>query len=576
MKLIYCILLLSFTCTAQLFPIGQNPFELKKVSLPIYYFPFYDDVQIIEVDYYTQSLEQGALHDIMYPRGGSSYHDAMMINRPNGYLVRNRKGEIIANYGVTDLQNLKLCSPDSCFIKTHIDHLNSTRYRGGYDDQDVLKNQNGYGYRISRILESENQTDAPHPVMPLCGIMDTLGNIAIPLDHESIDYANGEYLVRRATRLVFNFDIQLNPNSTSHRIDKNQLKPYAIYDSTFQLTMSGSDLNLKRISKNLYAALSQGCVFFLDRYGNPLHENNFSSISDAHDGGLLIYSEYTNGKLMYGLISRQLKEVSPPVFTSITPNRDGFMVRDQQQRIGFLNRQGKQIVPFELVSVSIDFRADSFIVFTQYVDVPNGKMLCSGLIDTSGNVVLQAKYWRIGNFAGEIAPVSNGNKWGLVTRFGKVLCPFIYDAIGAYHRNFIEVINKGKIGLLDQSGNVILEPECTYILWIDSIIHYGRDQNEHFIYDFRSGKKYKHDFGKLFPQNNGLSFYKKNDKYGLVNAQGKLMITAQFDKVFEYRTNRALVQKNGQYGLLDEDGKIVQAIKYESYSYDKDGNYVLK
>ena len=63
---------------------------------------------------------------------------------------------------------------------------------------------------------------------------------------------------------------------------------------------------------------------------------------------------------------------------------------------------------------------------------------------------------------------------------------------------------------------------------------------------------------------------------GLVNAQGKLMITAQFDKVFEYRTNRALVQKNGQYGLLDEDGKIVQAIKYESYSYDKDGNYVLK
>jgi hypothetical protein len=80
----------------------------------------------------------------------------------------------------------------------------------------------------------------------------------------------------------------------------------------------------------------------------------------------------------------------------------------------------------------------------------------------------------------------------------------------------------------------------------------------------------------LFPQKNGLSFYKKNDKFGLVNTHGKLMIPAQFDKVYEFRNNRALVVLNDQFGLLNEHGKIVQAIKYESYSYDNDGNYILK
>ena len=576
MKLILCLFLLPFTCAAQLFQVDSKPFHLTQVSLPINYFPFYHGVQIIEVDYYAQSLEQGALNDLMYPRGGSSYHDAMLYDRPNGYLVRNHKGEIIANYGVPNLQNLKLSSPDSCVIKTHLDHLNSTRHPGLHDNQNVRKNQNGYGYRISRIFATERQTDLPERVTSLYGIMDTLGNIVIPMDHESIDYAHEEYLVQRATQLFSNLDIQPNRNGSSQKMDKTQHKPYGIYDSAFQLTMPGSDVYLKRISKNRYAALSQGCVTFMDRFGNLLHENNYYSIYDTNVSDLLIYNEYKNGESLHGLISRQLEEVTPPIFTSISPIQNGFMVRDQEKRNGYLNKQGKQLVPFELEAVSIDYRRDGFILFTQYLDVPNGKMLHSGLIDSTGNVVLPAEYWIILNFQGEIASVKTSNKWGLVNRSGEALCPLIYDAIGAYHRNFIEVTKNGKHGLLDRSGKIILEPDFTYVLWIDSIIHCGNDQSENFIYDLRSGERYKHSFGKLFPQKNGLSFYKKNDKFGLVNTHGKLMIPAQFDKVYEFRNNRALVVLNDQFGLLNEHGKIVQAIKYESYSYDNDGNYILK
>jgi hypothetical protein len=69
MKSILCFFLLSFSAGAQIYPFNQNPL----ISLPVYYFPFYDSVQIIEVDYYAHSLEEGALHDAMYPRGGSSY-----------------------------------------------------------------------------------------------------------------------------------------------------------------------------------------------------------------------------------------------------------------------------------------------------------------------------------------------------------------------------------------------------------------------------------------------------------------------------------------------------------------------
>lgn len=49
MKSILCFFLLSFSVAAQIYPLNQNPF----ISLSIYYFPFYDCVQIILEPNYT-------------------------------------------------------------------------------------------------------------------------------------------------------------------------------------------------------------------------------------------------------------------------------------------------------------------------------------------------------------------------------------------------------------------------------------------------------------------------------------------------------------------------------------------
>jgi hypothetical protein len=203
-------------------------------------------------------------------------------------------------------------------------------------------------------------------------------------------------------------------------------------------------------------------------------------------------------------------------------------------------------------------------------------MLCSGLIDTTGKIILQPEYWEIGQFQNELAIVKKDNRWGFINRSGEVLCPTIYNIIGQMHRNFIEVTKGNKQGLVDRLGKIILEPNYTDVVWYDSLIHYASDQKAHFIYDLRSGKKYEHNFGKLIPQENGLSFFLKDNKYGLVNAQGKLILPAQFDKVRAYRNNRAVVEINGKYGLIDEHGKILQAIKYAGYGNDADGNYILK
>jgi hypothetical protein len=576
MKILLYFLFSTLNLTAQEFQRIVNPFELQDVTLPVYYYPFYDDVQIIEVDYFQQSLEQGAWEDAIHPRGSSSYHDALSFNRENGYLVRNISGKIIANYGVMNVDQLQLLPPDSCKTITHQERMNVEKPNAFAPFQRLIKKRCGAGYRISRLFVSQQRTEMPEMGVELFGVLDTLGNIAIPMANYSIDYAYGDYLVHRY--IHSQYITTINPIAKGlGQIQYNyDNKPYAIYDSTFTLTLLCSEFPLQRIERNCYARLEQHCVSFIDRFGRSLTNKTYESIQLPRFSDLIIYAERKNDTIAYGLLSRQLEEVTPALFSSITSFENGFMMQDRQRRNGFLNLHGKQIVSFELESVTIDYRRDDMISFTRYVEMPNGKMLCSGLIDTTGKIILPPEYWRINEFYKDIALVMKDNKFGIVDRSGTIVCPIIYDGIGNFHRNFIEVYKDRKRGLIDLSGREILEPNYSYIDWIDSLIHFGNEQEEHFIYDVQSGKTFQHYFGRLIPQKNGLSFFKKGEKYGLVNAQGKQMIPAQFDKVRAYINDRALVEMNAKLGLIDQNGKIIKEIKYSRFSYDDEGNYVLK
>lgn len=576
MKIMLYSFFFTLNLTAQEFQRIINPFGLQNVTLPVYYYPFYDGVQIIEVDYFQQSLEQGAWEDAIHPRGGSSYHDALSINRKNGYLVRNISGMIIENYGVMNLDQLQLISPDSCKTITHQERMDVDQSNAFDPFQQLIKKRCGAGYRISRLFVPQQRTEMPEMGVELFGVLDTLGNIAIPMEYYAIDYAYGDYLVHRYIHSQYITTITPITKGFGQVQYNYDNKPYAIYDSTFELTLPGSEFPLQRIERNCYARLENHCVSFIDRFGMSLSNKTYEYIQLPRFSDLIIYAERKNDTMAYGLLSRQLKELTPALFSSITSFKNGFMVQDHQQRNGFLNLHGKQILPFELESVTIDYRRDDMISFTRYMEMPNGKMLCSGLIDTTGKLILPPEYWRINEFYKDIALVMKDNKYGIIDRSGTLVCPIIYDGIGNFHRNFIDVYKDRKRGLIDVSGKVILEPNYSYIDWIDSLIHFGNDSEEYFIYDLRSGKTFQHSFGRLIPQKNGLSFFKKGEKYGLVNTQGKQMIPAQFDKVRAYINDRALIEVNAKLGLIDQYGKIVKEIKYSSFSYDNEGNYILK
>ena len=573
---LWCILL-SFSVQAQELNFGRGPVNLNQyAALPVYYYPFYNGVQIIELDYFTQSVKQGEINDALFPRGGSNAHDAMMFNRPNGYLLRAQNGEIIANYGALISHEMTFDHPDSCTIITHKERMEQPHIVNYHSPFFSFKDQYGYAYRISRLFVPQQRTEMPEMGVELIGLLDTLGNVVLPMNHHSIDYADGEYLVHRDTRTllvdeVWPIDMYNNLGQYS-----GELLPYAIYNDQFELTLDGNNGPLRRLKKDCYVRTVNGQVIFMDSHGEKKHPNKYNYVQDARHSDLLIYAEYRDSAMFQGLLSRDLEEITPAIFQSIISMREGFMVRDGKLRNGFLDPKGKTVVPFEREAQTIEVRRDGFISFTNYRDVPNGQMLHEGLMAMDGTVILEPVYWQVDGFQNGLARIQKDNKWGLVNRAGEIVLPIEYQNVGHARRNFIDIHQDMKRGLVDHSGKIVLEPKYAQVFWLDSMIHYADIDGNFTLFNYETGEHFQHFHGKLIPQENGLSFCVKGEKFGLLDQEANYIIPPKFEKIHAYRNNRAVVKYNGKYGLIDEKGNYVKAIKYISFTYDDNGYYLLR
>ena len=125
-------------------------------------------------------------------------------------------------------------------------------------------------------------------------------------------------------------------------------------------------------------------------------------------------------------------------------------------KYGFINTQGKEIVPCKYEAVKSNYFRDGLIP-VQY----NGKW---GYIDKQDKIVVpfvydQADYFSA-NFSLEelnIARVQRNGKWGYVNKEGKEVIPVIYDQIRDYFfKGICEAMRDGKYGFVNTQGKEVI------------------------------------------------------------------------------------------------------------------------
>lgn len=169
-----------------------------------------------------------------------------------------------------------------------------------------------------------------------------------------------------------------------------------------------------------------------------------------------------------------------------------------------------------------------------------------GLIDTLGNVKIQTKYDLLNDIHLGIASFKKENKWGLVNSKGEELTQAKYQEIKRVYKGVIAAKLYGKWGIVSPLGE-----ELTAFEFEEIEI---REKSERTVRDF--GVK-KVDFDE------GYLLVSKNNKWGLVDLEGKLIIPTTYDYIYQFTNGIAIVKQDEKYGLTDTSGSNITEVKYD-------------
>ncbi|MBC8079206.1 MAG: WG repeat-containing protein [Gorillibacterium sp.] len=232
---------------------------------------------------------------------------------------------------------------------------------------------------------------------------------------------------------------------------------------------------------------------------------------------------------------------------------------------GYITAQGQWGIVPEFESAD-DFQPNGLAIVQK-----NGR---SGLIDSSGRMVVAAKYETILPFSDGLAVVGTDQGFQVINQLGALVTQRIYSYINPYRegRALFSVTNtdgQSGYGYLDLQGNEIISPQFLQGNDYQNGKALVQTAERQFALIGRGGEHltaYPYPF--VGPLGDGrLAFQKEaNGKYGYLDEQGAVVIPPLFTGAQPFQDGRAVVNTASDYlnlyGLIDRRGSFVVKPEY--------------
>ncbi|MCI9625898.1 MAG: hypothetical protein HFI90_03850 [Clostridia bacterium] len=270
---------------------------------------------------------------------------------------------------------------------------------------------------------------------------------------------------------------------------------------------------------------------FIDESGALVIPLLYDFVTDFHNG----FSIACRGE-KYGILDRDGNERVPFIYDDmdieLTDNEPIYACKDG--KYGFIDAFGNVLIPFEYDTVNM-------VGFSSGLCAVQKENTLYGFIDESGQTVVPFDIRFAGNFRENVAPVHNGEKWGLMLHDGSVPLGYVFDKIGWSMNEGVIAVCKDEKWALSDGTNMITE----------------------FLYD---------DFGMFMTEGRFPTLL--NEKWGCLNAAGEVAIPFEFDAIGSFENGLAAAAKDGQYGLIDREGNTKLAFGYDNLSAGENGVWI--
>lgn len=168
---------------------------------------------------------------------------------------------------------------------------------------------------------------------------------------------------------------------------------------------------------------------------------------------------------------------------------------------------------------------------TSFLVVTDGDK--KSVFNLKGHRLFTGKYDKIQYAGSAVFSVSKKEKKGLITRDGKTLLPYDYDAIGSAYNNSISLLNKLKFGLYDVVSNRQIKPQYdkNVVHYTDKLLVAFKDGLSGFI-DWSNKPVGKFEFEEILYWNDTTAFVKKNFQWRLYDIYGSKVL---IDNIKSYK-----------------------------------------
>ena len=394
------------------------------------------------------------------------------------------------------------------------------------------------------------------------GFKDTTGNIIIPLNKYSflnpID-EQGMILAKKDGKEGF---IDIN---------ENVLIPF-IYDD---VGVFSKCVDLAPAAKNK----KQG---FINRKGEiiiPFEYDYTSYVRYFYEPGIAVLLK--NGK--YGVINTENQIIVPFIYSKIDFERGNeFIIAWQQEKWACFSTTGKQLSDFnnfEIVEKSpLGFLPKDSKNLPILVQIEGDKKYFSELYSDPKYMNASAKEQRDMETQG-------GTKYAYLDKNQNFIIPFgVFDYADVFGLGRKAIVaNKGKYGIIDEYGELILPLEYDFVEQPSIYSNYANiflatKHNSVTVFDEKLNVIPTKGIVSYWDWDGNLFVTNKENKMGLIDYNGKQTIPFLYDTLYREhsvpRISGFIAKKDGFYGFVSNKNEIIQPFKY-NYIYALKGGYVV-
>lgn len=289
--------------------------------------------------------------------------------------------------------------------------------------------------------------------------------------------------------------------------------------------------------------------------------------------------DYKEATLLWGFIDEQGKEVIPQMYDDMRDfDSEGIALANFKGRWGYIDKNNKSVIPFQYLDAhpfsnglalvqgfdkkytyinkkgekQFDCPGEVCQSFNQGIAIFT-KGASKGTLDTSGKVVIEAKYDDVITLNNQLFIAKYGDLCGIINEKDEWLLKPQFDKIYAGKNKFIRA-KKGNLYTFVEVGNFKISSDyydyaTDYVNGIAAV----KKAEKYMLIDENRRQKYSSK-DHIKPGGEGLWIEEEGGKFRFINADGKPLSDQWYEALYQFEEGLAGYQKGEYWGYLNDSG----------------------